>query len=133
MFVDTSAVAALASCDDERHRDAIAIQTRLTAERRLLVSTNVVIAATHALLSGRVGPRPALRIVNDIRRGDIDLVRVSDEDERSAFEILARFADKGFSLTDAVSFADMDCLGLRLAFTLDRHLAQCGLTLVGPD
>lgn len=38
--------------------------------------------------------------------------------------------DKDFSFTDALSFAVMERLRIRTAFSLDRHFAQFGWTLV---
>ena len=44
--------------------------------------------------------------------------------------ILDRYADKDFSLTDAINFAVMDRLRLRTAFAFDRHFAQYGLDVL---
>ncbi|MGI8476488.1 MAG: type II toxin-antitoxin system VapC family toxin [Thermomicrobiales bacterium] len=133
MFVDTSAFGAMAVLRDHDHDRAIAIQRRLTEEGRRLVTTNFVLAETHALLLGKVGRILALRILQEIERGKTAILRVSVAEERAARRILAQYADKDFSLVDATSFAVMDRLGLLLAFTFDRHFAQYGLTLVAPE
>ena len=47
-----------------------------------------------------------------------------------AEDILAHYQDKTFSLTDALSFAVMERLGIQAAFSLDRHFAQFGWEMV---
>jgi predicted nucleic acid-binding protein len=126
VFVDTSAFAALASIVDQDHDAAKAIQARLVRERLPLVTTNWILAETHALLLGRVGRHRALRVLLTIDRSDIAIVRVSENDELQARHILERYDDKDFSLTDATSFALMERLGMTRAFTFDRHFAQYG-------
>ena len=65
-------------------------------------------------------------------RGDKEnVVRVAAHDERRAREIIAQYADKNFSLTDANSFAVMKRLRIDHAFTIDRHFAQCGFATLG--
>jgi len=39
---------------------------------------------------------------------------------------LERYADKDFSLTDAISFAVMEWLGISVALSLDRHFVEYG-------
>ena len=58
------------------------------------------------------------------------MVRVRIQDERRADEILARYDDQEFSLTDALSFAVMERLGIREVFSLDHHFAQFGWLVV---
>jgi hypothetical protein len=45
---------------------------------------------------------------------------------KRAREILARYADKDFSLCNALSFAVMEARGVRRAFSFDRHFRQYG-------
>lgn len=63
-------------------------------------------------------------------RASQTVVRVRVRDESRAEEILDQYDDKEFSVTDALSFAVMERLDLRVAFSLDRHFAQFGWTLI---
>lgn len=139
VFGDTSAFFALAAQTDQHHAEAQALLERMTSERRLLYTTNFVLAETHALLLHRLKPAgggphvrtTALRTVQRLYHGaeQLDtLVRVTPDDEAQAFALLARFADKDFTFTDATSFAVMERLGLSLAFSFDEEFVRTGFT-----
>lgn len=46
--------------------------------------------------------------------------------ERAAWDILARYDTAGFSFTDCVSFAVVQSLGIKKAFTFDKHYDMLG-------
>ena len=131
LFVDTSAWYPLA---DVRHADheplAAALRARVASGTRV-VTTNLVVAETHALLLRRLGRDVALRFVQEVRREPL-VVETStpDLEVRAAEEWLARYEDKDLSLTDAVSFTVMKDRGITEALTLDHHFAVAGFTLV---
>jgi len=131
LFVDTSAWYPLA---DARHPDhealAAALRARVAAGTRV-VTTNLVVAETHALLLRRLGREVALRFVREIRGEPLVVETSTPELEvRAAEEWLARYDDKDLSLTDAVSFTVMKDRGLEEALTLDPHFAAAGFTVV---
>lgn len=131
LFVDTSAWYPLA---DARHPDhgalAATLRERVAGGSRI-VTTNLVVAETHALLLRGAGPGPALRFVREVRREPLLVEASSPELEaRAVDEWLERFADQGFSLTDAVSFAVMARRGITEALTLDRHFSTAGFVMV---
>jgi uncharacterized protein len=134
VFVDSSAWYALSDRGDANYQRAHAVATRLATGRRFLLTTNFVLAEAHALLLNRVGRAAAwafaLRVVNG---DDVALVRVGEDDERRALDIVERYDDKDFSLTDATSFAVMERLGIPEAFTFDRHFRQYGFHGLGLD
>ena len=61
------------------------------------------------------------------------MVRVAEIDEERAREIIVSHDDKDYAFTDATSFAVMERLGITTAFTFDRHFAQFGFAVLGPD
>ncbi|MGI8476485.1 MAG: type II toxin-antitoxin system VapC family toxin [Thermomicrobiales bacterium] len=109
----------------------LAAATRLTVDRRRFFTTNFVIAETHALVLNRIGREVAARVLAELDHGPATIVRISIRDERRARAIFARYADKDFSLTDALSFAVMERLRIGTALTLDHHFAQYGLKVKG--
>lgn len=125
-FVDTSAYYALADRREGNHGVARAIAGQLANERCILYTTNLILAETHALVLARLGSSVALRVLQEIDNSEIRVIRPDDADERDGRAILVRYADKTFSLTDAISFAVMDRLHIADTFTFDLHFAQYG-------
>jgi len=72
-----------------------------------------------------------MRFLESIRESHrIEKVYSDPQLEDEAEEILRRYADQGFSLADAVSFALMHRRGIQEAFTFDRHFMVAGFTSV---
>lgn len=132
VLLDTSAYFAIADTTETRHSDADAIRRRLIAERSRLVTTNFIVAETHALFSIRLGYRFALRFLDDLDRSPTLVVRVTTTDEQRARQIIRQYDDKLFSYTDATSFAVMERLGISSVFTFDRNFTQYGLQALTP-
>ena len=130
ILVDTAAYFALVDHTDVNHSRAISIAS---ADRQVFFTTNYVLAEAHALMLRRLGRVVAARFLVDTDRGRTTVVRVRPADERRAREIIFTYTDKDFSLTDATSFAVMERLHIGTAFTFDRHFAQFGFAVLGPD
>ena len=132
VFVDTGAFAAIANAKDQYHDQALA-SARTLAERGVhLVTTNFVVAETHALLVARAGREIARSSLHWIDGGAATLIRVDDEDEQRAREIIDTYLDKDFTLVDAMSFSVMERLRISVAFTFDRHFQQFGFAVAEP-
>ena len=129
VLVGTSAYYAAVDQRDASHPAVAATLPILLAERRQLITTNAVLFELHGLLLNRLGRRVALETLDELRASQT-VVRVRGRDETRAEAILVQYDDKDFSLTDALSFAVMERLGIQTAFSLDRHIAQYGWTLV---
>jgi predicted nucleic acid-binding protein len=133
VLVDTSAYYALTDRGERAtHEVALAIRDRLIRQRARLITTNFVLAETHALILVRLGVHVATRVLQELDRSATTIVRVSTSDERRAREIVYRYQDKSFSLTDATSFAVMERLHIGAAFSFDRHFAQYGVAVLTP-
>jgi predicted nucleic acid-binding protein len=126
LFVDSSAFLAAALTGDENHERARRIQARITSGGWRLVTTTYVLAELHALALARRDRRFALDLIDRIEKSSVLVVRALDEDWQAARAILHRYDDKDFSFTDALSFAVMDRLRIRVAFAFDRHFVQYG-------
>lgn len=131
VFSDTSGLFGAAVARDENHQAARAILDHLQAERVHFFTTLYVLAELHALvITRRRDPRLALNTVSRIERGATTIVPVTDRDQARARTILASRPDKLYSLTDALSFAVMERLGIARVFTFDRNFSQHGFQLV---
>jgi len=130
VFVDTSAYFALADRRDENHPSAVYLIQQLIREHTELLTTNYVIAETHALLLNRIGYKTALQVIEELYKSQTRIYRVREAEERKALEIIRKYTDKEFSLVDAMSFATMERLHLTQAFAFDHHFAQYGFSLL---
>lgn len=130
LFVDTSAWYPLA---DRAHRDhavlAATLRERLHQGGRI-VTTNVVVAETHALLLRRAGHRAALAFLKAVRRPPNRIEYITPEREADAVGWIERFADHSFSLADAASFVVMTELRIRESLTLDHHFSVAGFVVL---
>ncbi len=127
VFVDTSAWVAVLDLRDRFHATAREIYKRLIGERRILVTTNLIIAETYILIRRTGGHDQAIRFLRSLR-GSPRLIKVwSDAGLESRAEvILERHTDQDFSFTDAVSFVVMQARGITEAFSFDKHFAVMG-------
>jgi predicted nucleic acid-binding protein len=132
LFVDTSAwypVAVRSHPDHASLASALREQVRRGAR---IVTTNLVVAETHALLLHRVGRERALAFARTVREPPNVVVSSSaDLETRALTDWLERYGDQDFSLADAVSFAVMTERGIGRALALDRHFATAGFQAVG--
>ncbi|MGH2531697.1 MAG: type II toxin-antitoxin system VapC family toxin [Thermomicrobiales bacterium] len=131
VFVDTGAYVGLSVIRDSHHDEAVALFERLGRAQIHLVTTNFVVVETHALILARSGRDLAASVLSWIDASPPLKIRVSEDDERRAREIITRYRDKGFTLTDATSFAVMERLDINRAVAFDRHFARYGFHLVG--
>ena len=130
LFVDTSAFFALTDRRDANHEAAVRIIRQLIREQVELLTTNYVIAETHALLLSRIDSQTALQVVEELYKSQTRIYRVREAEENKALEIIRMYTDKEFSLVDAISFATMKRFHLTQAFTFDHHFAQYGFSLL---
>ena len=130
IFVDTSAWYPLVVASHPGHAPLAAALRAAVKSHRRVVTTNLVVAETHALLLRRVGHDTALRFVQTVDNTPNVVVRSTQELETTAERNwLARFSDQDFSLTDAVSFVVMTERRIRQALSLDHHFEVAGFEI----
>jgi predicted nucleic acid-binding protein len=131
LFVDTSAWCVLALSTAPQHRSVSdALRHRIQRGARI-VTTNLIVAETHALLLRRTSRKVALAFVREVSRSPNVVVESSAEyEELAVTEWLEKFDDQSFSFTDAVSFAVMSDRGVRDALALDHHFSVAGFVVV---
>jgi predicted nucleic acid-binding protein len=125
IFVDTSAFYALLDGDDAEHSRGLKLWEREPPGEGGLVTTNYVVLESMALLQSRLG-MPAVRIFHD---AILPVVRMEWIDEVIHAQAVSAFIAtdrRGLSLVDLSSFETMRRLGIRSAFTFDRHFRQYG-------
>jgi len=131
LFVDTSAWYPLAQRQHPDHaRVARTLTKRVIAGTRI-VTTNLVLAETHALLLSRAGQQKALVFLREVRTLPNEVVYSTGLIEKQAETLwLERYEDQTFSLTDAVSFQVMTERRIREALTLDNDFRVAGFAVI---
>ena len=131
LFIDASAWVALAHTKDNDHEAAKETYARTLQEYQKFVTTNLVVAETHALLLRRMGYSPAIQFLDVLEKSSRVLYVYSAKDlEDEAGEILRKYKDHAFSYADAVSFAVMKQRGITDVFTYDQHFRAMGFRIV---
>ena len=132
LFLDTSAWLSVLNLREQRHDEALhRYEGELQAGSRF-ITTNLVLAEMHVLLTRHRRAGDALRFVDAVHRDLTHEVRHVDRD--LVLEAIDRwlrpFTDHLFSLADAVSFEVMRREQLTVAFTLDKHFQTAGFQTV---
>jgi predicted nucleic acid-binding protein len=129
LFVDTSGWFPLVVRSNPAHRGlAQALRRRVQGGVRV-VTSNLVVAETHALLLRRAGRPAALTFARTVVEPPNVVVWSSAALEAAALgDWLERYDDQDFSFTDAVSFAIMTERGIGEALALDQHFRVAGFT-----
>lgn len=120
---DSSAVLALLDADDADHSRAVEVASRIAAEKRPSFITNYIEAEAHALLLRKLGRSLAREW---LLAGNLPVLKVDPDEEERAKALVARYADKDWSLCDALSFAVISRRGVGAAFSFDHHFRQFG-------
>jgi len=131
VFVDTGIFHAFVDRSDQDHQTAVELFQEAETRGQPIITSNFVVAETHALLLSKLGRQLAARWLEAI----VDyarIQRISRADETRAREIIFQFDDKDFSYTDATCFAVMERLGIQTVFSLDAHFLQYGRFIVLP-
>ena len=128
IFVDTAAFLALYMKRDQYHRQASRIFSSLA---RPFSTSNHVVDELATLLGRIAGCHYAADRVADLYASpSIDVLSSTRDDEIEAIRWMRKYADKGISFTDCISFSMMRRLRIRWAFTFDRHFRDAGFEII---
>jgi len=133
LFLDTSAWFAALSANQEHHADCHKAYRDALTGKVPLVTTSLVVAEMHVLLSRRVGQSFAQRFLAVLDDAHHDIVCPDAPLLASASaRWIGGYDDQPFSLCDAVSFEVMRTRRITRAFALGHHFRVAGYTTV-PD
>lgn len=127
-FLDASYAVALSSASDMYHSRAIELAERLTQAGTRLVTTRAVVLEIGNALAKLRYRQAAIRLLEALDSDpQVEVVPMSDDLYRRAFDLYRSRPDKEWGLTDCVSFTVMRDRGLADALTADEHFRQAGL------
>jgi uncharacterized protein len=132
VFVDTSAFIALIDADNMEYPKARGLWTELLERRESLVTSNYIIVETCALLHNRIG-LPAVRFFLETLLPAVLIEWIDVSVHTMGISSLMMSSRKGPNIVDCTSFAVMRKLGIRKAFTLDRHFSDQGFEILTSD
>ena len=130
LFIDTSALYALAARRDQNHEAAKRKYEELVQDNVLFVLSDHVLAETATLLRRRLGydaSQSFLTFMDKAEKTKIYEVIYADAVllER-AKEYFSHMPDSKLSLVDAISFAAMQLHHIRHFFAFDKHFLEAG-------
>jgi len=127
IFVDSSAWIAFFSARDQHHAQADRAFRRTAEAKRLLLTTNLVLAEIHRLLLYRAGIKAAGAALDRIEASPMVKIEFAGAGHHHAARIwLKQVSQHPISYADAVSFAVMEASGCKEALTFDHHFSLAG-------
>jgi len=127
VFLDTSYAIALCSKNDRLHERAVKIGEQIEASGARMITTRAVLLEIGNALSKRHHRHAAILLLRSLEQDDrVHIVALSEELFGRGTELFAERLDKGWSLTDCISFVVMREHGLGEVLTFDVHFEQAG-------
>ena len=127
LFLDSAYAIALAAPDDELHPKSAALAAELRARKGRMLTTEAIVFEIGDALSKPKFRRVAVELMTSILTDPrIEVVALTPGLTRRAFDLFQRRPDKGWGMTDCLSFVVMQERGLSEALTADEHFEQAG-------
>jgi predicted nucleic acid-binding protein len=131
VFLDTSYAVALSAPADENHKRAVELADELEASSTRFVTTRAILFEIGNALSKVRHRAASIRLLTALENDpNVEIVSVSDELYRRAFEIYRDRVDKEWGLIDCLSFVVMKDEDLTDALTADSHFRQAGFRVL---
>lgn len=129
LFIDTAYVQAILNQHDQYHHLAKALLPRVRHADSVWTTEAVLIEICNALASAN--REAASRFVRQCyQTTNMHVVPVNTALFERGLALYEARRDKGWGLTDCISFVVMQEEGLALAATTDKHFAQAGFTVL---
>lgn len=133
IFIDTGAWIAIADKNDQYAKIASQFYTDLILQRSHLVTSNLILVEAFNLLSRTIDSKATINFGDAIKTNVFLIIEpITPIDWERGWNILGKYDDKDFSFTDCTSFALMERLKIKSAFSFDVHFRQYGFH-VKPD
>ena len=127
IFLDTSAIYALADPEDANHQQAQGLFANVVETGQAILVHNYVVVEAVALLQNRLGMTSALRFLRNVN--NLQVHWITSDDHQRGVALLEERARRGLSLVDCVSFVVMARYGVDQALAFDRDFEREGFGL----
>jgi len=131
VFLDTGYVLALELANDQNHRKVTEHWGRLSAGvLPSLVTTSYVFDEIVTFFNSRGYHEKAIEVGNNLlQSAAVEIIHVDEGLLKLGWDYLSNHQDKRYSLTDCISFVEMERLGIAVAFSVDHHFEQAGFKI----
>ena len=129
IFVDTSALYALADRADPRHREAVSLLDSMLSRGEILLTHNYVLVEAVALAQHRLGVKTAVLLAESA--DGFEVVWIDRILHEKAVGLLERSSKRRVSLVDHMSFLIMRERKVEKAFAFDPDFEAEGFRLIG--
>jgi len=126
IFLDTSAIYALADRDDEHHQEAVRIYQAALTKRESIIVHNYILVESAALLQRRLSQQIAVQFLHDAE--SFTIIWIDEDLHAAARKRLEASHSAQISFVDAISFQVMTRHGILSCLTFDKHFAQEGFS-----
>jgi len=135
VFADSSAYIAYYNKRDKNHNKALSfvkkIRDREFGPVIIYTSDYVFDEVITAILILTKNKDLAIKIGESIKASKITkIIKVDEEIFQKAWETFKEYKDKLWSFTDCTSFAIMEKMNIKTAFTFDKHYNQAGFNTI---
>ncbi len=129
VFVDTAAWIALMNVDDDFHEQAKQVKAQLKQDKYYLVTSDFVLLE---VADGFASPDVRSQTISFINRLNnlqgLLIIPISQTMFNEGWKLYSQRLDKGWGLTDCISFVIMQQQEITIAFTSDKHFEQAEFT-----
>lgn len=127
IFLDTSAIYALADKSDPNHTTAYDKFQNVLKSGEMFLLHNYILLESVALLQGRLGLPSAVLFLRNAKSFEVEWIdRDSHEEAENELE---RIGKRGISLADCTSFVVMRRRGVKKVFAFDPDFQDQGFSL----
>jgi len=131
IFLDTSGLIDLSDRKDTNHETAETfLKTRVKAGARFVLGRNVLVEYIDGVTKRVSKPKAAEELDNILNSKLLVIEPVSGNDWNKAIQYFNKYDDQRIDLTDCLSFAIMERLGLNTALTFDNDFQTHGFVVV---
>ncbi len=127
IFLDTSAVYAMADKADPNHASALEKFNQALSAGEPICLHNYVLVESAALLQARLGLRVALQFLKEVKAFQIEWV--DHHLHEKALQKLERIGKRGISFVDCMSFLVMREKGIKTVLAFDPDFTDQGFVL----
>ncbi len=131
VFLDTAALLALANRRDSLHEQAKSVRSRITKERRTVLTTEWVLTEFLNAMQRPPARTLAIHMVEQLRQSKrVQILPVSPSDWQKGYRLYQDRMDKAWSLVDCISIQLCQQWSIQEVFTSDRNFAQAGYQIL---